>query len=79
MIEDAAAGRPLLSARVISRTRSGLPAPGFFELAAELGCYSGALQGEQARYFHQCQLARLDNSTAPDQLKLTISPLPDTQ
>ncbi|WP_245888746.1 hypothetical protein [Halomonas denitrificans] len=36
MREDAAAGRPLIAALVVSR-RGELPRPGFFELAVELG------------------------------------------
>jgi hypothetical protein len=66
MVEDAQAGRPLLAARVVSRTRDGLPAPGFFDLAQRLGCYAGALQGEPARRFHQAELARLHRSTLSD-------------
>lgn len=38
MHEDAAEGRPLIAALVVSR-RSRLPALGFFELAVELGCF----------------------------------------
>lgn len=34
---DAAAGRPPLAAVAVSRTRGGLPAPGFFELLVRLG------------------------------------------
>ncbi len=37
MAEDAAADRIPRAARVISRTRSGLPAPGFFAHAKALG------------------------------------------
>jgi hypothetical protein len=59
MRDDAAAGRPLLAARVVSRNRSGLPAPGFFDLAQRLGRYTGPLQGEVATRFHQAELARL--------------------
>ncbi len=66
MVEDAEAGRPLLAARVVSRTRDGLPAPGFFDLAQRLGCYSGPLQGESARRFHQTELLRLDRVAPAD-------------
>ncbi len=59
MREDAAAGRPLLAARVVSRVRDGLPAPGFFDLARRLGLV-GAESGPTARAFHQTQLRRLD-------------------
>lgn len=37
MREDAAAGRPLIAALVVSRQGEGLPREGFFELAVELG------------------------------------------
>ena len=36
MHEDAGQGRPMIAALVVSR-RTSLPAPGFFELAVELG------------------------------------------
>ena len=45
-------GAPLSSARVISRTRGGLPAPGFFMKCAELGLYDGPPDGPQAYAFH---------------------------
>ena len=38
MREDAGQGRPMIAALVVSR-RTSLPAPGFFELAVELGCF----------------------------------------
>lgn len=59
MREDAAAGRPLIAARVISRTRGGLPAPGFFDLAIRLGCHDGSETGAAARAFHEAQLRAL--------------------
>jgi hypothetical protein len=37
MYEDAAAGRPLIAALVVSKTGRGLPQEGFFALAAALG------------------------------------------
>ena len=37
MQEDAAAGRPFIAALVVSRSRQGLPAPGFFDTAIALG------------------------------------------
>ncbi|MEC8262888.1 MAG: hypothetical protein VX017_06200 [Pseudomonadota bacterium] len=45
-------GTRLLSARVISRARGGLPAPGFFLKCAELGIYDGPPEGPQALAFH---------------------------
>ena len=49
---DAKAHNPLLAARVISRSRGGLPAPGFFMKCAELGLYDGPHEGPQAYAFH---------------------------
>ena len=45
-------GGPMLSARVISRARGGLPSPGFFIKCAELGLYDGPPDGPQAYAFH---------------------------
>ncbi|GMU42527.1 MAG: hypothetical protein IT479_03115 [Xanthomonadales bacterium] len=59
MREDAAAGRPLLAARVVSRVRDGLPAPGFFALATRLGYHDGSEVGAVARAFHTAQLRAL--------------------
>ena len=55
MAEDAAAGRPLLAAVVVSRTRAGLPAPGFFARARELGRYAGPDSGAQAAAWHAAE------------------------
>jgi hypothetical protein len=49
---DAAANVPLRAARVISRARGGLPAPGFFMKCAALGLYGGPTDGPQAYSFH---------------------------
>jgi len=49
---EVGANAPLLSARVISRARGGLPAPGFFLKCAELGLYDGPPDGPQAYAFH---------------------------
>lgn len=59
MREDAAAGRPLIAARVVSRVRDRLPAPGFFDLATRLGLHDGAEAGPAARAFHRAQLQAL--------------------
>jgi len=59
MREDAAAGRPLIAARVVSRVRDRLPAPGFFDLATRLGLHDGAESGPAARAFHRAQLQAL--------------------
>ena len=45
-------GTRLLTARVISRARGGLPAPGFFHKCAALGIYDGPEDGPQAFAFH---------------------------
>jgi len=52
MAEDAAADRPFIAAMVVSKWRSGLPAPGFFDCAARLGRFSGDATGADARLFH---------------------------
>jgi hypothetical protein len=62
MREDAAGGRPFIAARVVSRTRGGLPAPGFFDLATRLGCHDGSESGAAARVFHEAQLRALAGS-----------------
>ena len=49
---EVGAGTRLLSARVISRARGGIPAPGFFLKCAELGIYDGPPEGPQALTFH---------------------------
>ena len=49
---EVAAGGPMLTARVISRARGGLPAPGFFMKCAELGLYNGPPDGAEAFAFH---------------------------
>ena len=45
-------GAQMLTARVISRARGGLPAPGFFMKCAELGIYDGPPDGPRAMAFH---------------------------
>ena len=49
MEEDAAAHRPFIAALAISKTRGGLPAPGFFDCARRLGRFA---DGQDARTFH---------------------------
>lgn len=57
---DAKSGQPLRAARVISQSRGGLPAPGFFIKCAELGLYDSApgdkYNGPQAYAFHLTHL-----------------------
>lgn len=57
MRHHAEARAPLLASLVISRARGGLPAPGFFVLAGELGLYSGPVDGAEARAFHAGEVA----------------------
>ena len=56
MAEDAAAMRPFIAAMVISKTRGGLPAPGFFDCAARLGRFAGDAKGLDAWEFHAVEL-----------------------
>lgn len=52
LVEDHRAGAKLRTARVISRNRGGLPAPGFFMKCNELGLYEGPVDGPLAQAFH---------------------------
>lgn len=54
MHQDAAAGRPLLAARAVSRGSGDLPGRGFFDLAAELG--RGPLPPESWADFHRREM-----------------------
>ena len=53
MEEDAAADRPFIAALAISKTRGGLPAPGFFDCARRLDRFA---DGQDARTFHAGEL-----------------------
>lgn len=55
--EDSQTGQPIRSALVISRSRDGLPARGFFAHCRMLGLYDGPESGPQAHRFHQSCLA----------------------
>lgn len=59
MEDDVAAGRPVLSAICISKTRTGIPARGFFLAAEALGLFSGDPAGLEARAFHAFELQRV--------------------
>lgn len=48
MRQDAANGHPFIAALVISRARGGMPAPGFFDIAKELGRFDGDPSGPDA-------------------------------
>ncbi len=56
---DADAGRPLRSALVTSRTRSGRPAAGFFDRAQRLGLFDGS----DPDAFHNALLRELFEQT----------------
>jgi hypothetical protein len=56
MEEDAAANRPFIAALVISKARTGLPGPGFFDCARRLGRFAGDLDGQDTRTFHAAEL-----------------------
>jgi hypothetical protein len=58
MEEDAAAARPLIAALVISKTRGGLPAPGFFECARRVGRFDGYPSGSEASAFYVAEFNR---------------------
>lgn len=62
MTADAAAGRPLRAAVVVSRVGHGAPAEGFFAHARALGRYDGPDSGEAARAFHARELAAVRES-----------------
>ncbi len=65
--QDAAAGRPLRSALVISQGVSRLPRPGFFECAQRLGCFSGAVDGPAAASWHAAEVARVFEYVYPEE------------
>src|SRR5450631_3103228 len=56
MQEDVAAGRPILSALCVSKTRTGIPQAGFFLVAQTLGIFSGNPTGPEASAFHAREL-----------------------
>ncbi|KIN72585.1 hypothetical protein Z949_1762 [Sulfitobacter guttiformis KCTC 32187] len=53
--EDVTAGRPLIAALVVSKARSGLPAPGFFECATRVGRFDGHPFGPEATAFYAAE------------------------
>jgi hypothetical protein len=59
MQDDVAADRPILSALCVSRTRTGIPQPGFFLAAQTLGVFSGDPTGPEAIAFHARELQRV--------------------
>jgi len=63
MREDAAANRPFIAARTISRAREGLPGPGFFNLATALA--RGPQPGESDTDFYARECTSLESALAP--------------
>ena len=61
MKEDHESGVPVLAALVVSKVRNGLPAPGYFRLACELGRYDGPDSGPAAETYHGAELERAWN------------------
>ncbi|SLN73037.1 Fe/S biogenesis protein NfuA [Roseibaca ekhonensis] len=59
MREDAAAGRPFIAARAVSRGREDLPGKGFFDLAGALS--RGPQDGESESDYHLREISRLDH------------------
>jgi hypothetical protein len=55
MEEDAASGRPFIAALVISKSRQGLPGPGFFDCARRLGRFGDDPDGADAITFHAAE------------------------
>lgn len=55
MEEDAAATRPLIAALVVSKARSGLPAPGFFDCARRVGRFEGDHSGPEESAFYAAE------------------------
>lgn len=62
MREDAAAKRPFIAARAVSRGPAEMPGRGFFDLARALS--RGPEDGESDRNFHTRELARLGRTRA---------------
>lgn len=62
MREDAAADRPFIAARTVSRAGEGLPGKGFFELATALS--RGPADGETDQAFYKNEMRRLADDQA---------------
>ena len=62
MREDAAADRPFIAARAVSRGLQSLPGKGFFDLAGVLS--RGPREGETEQDFHAGELRRVNESLA---------------
>ena len=58
--EDAKAARPLIATLVVSKTRGGLPAPGFFECAQSVGCFESDPSDPDGAVFYATEFKRAD-------------------
>jgi len=56
--EDAAAGRPLLTALAVGRGSAGLPQGGYFQLLSALGLHKGPERGPEAAKAHAAELEK---------------------
>ncbi|MBZ0216437.1 MAG: hypothetical protein K8F25_07790 [Fimbriimonadaceae bacterium] len=56
MREDAARDHPFIAALAIGKSHNGLPAPGFFQMAALLGRYKGDMTRADMTEFHASEL-----------------------
>ena len=56
MRDDQASGAPFLAALVVSKVRSGLPAPAFFYVARMLGRFKGSETGSDTQTYHAREL-----------------------
>ena len=64
MREDLVAGRPFIAAMCEGKLSGGMPALGFFQMAAALGRYMGPVTGPEAEEFVAAQRAALRSRTA---------------
>jgi Fe-S cluster biogenesis protein NfuA len=72
MREDAAAGRPFIAARVVSRGPNALPGKGFLDLARALA--RGPQDGESESEFHARELSLADELIGGGQTADDVSP-----
>lgn len=56
--EDAAVARPLIAALVVSKSRQGLPAPGFFDCARRVGRFNGGPSGSEDSAFYAAEFKK---------------------
>ncbi len=55
MEEDVAATSPMIAALVVSKTRGGLPAPGFFDCARRIGRLGGDVSEQDQAAYHAAE------------------------